>query len=167
MKNRLLVLLAISAMLLYGTAINIASEHGEGEIKDHGKAPWVVDIEELTLENTNFRIAHWTGEHLQMTVMSIPAGGEIGLELHSHNDQFIRIESGTAQVVMGEKKDELKFNKNVSDDWAVFIPAGFWHNIINTGDEPLKVYVIYSPPEHEAGTVHKTFEESEADHHHH
>lgn len=134
---------------------------------DHGGKPWVVDIEELTVENPNFRTARWTGKFMQMTVMSIEPGGEIGLEVHNHNDQFIRVESGSARVVMGDSEDNLTFDRNIADDWAILIPAGMWHNVINTGDEPLKVYVLYGPPEHPHGTVHKTFEESEADHHHH
>jgi mannose-6-phosphate isomerase-like protein (cupin superfamily) len=134
--------------------------------KDLGKEPWVVDIEDATLKNNNFRTALWTGRNLQMTVMSIKPGGEIGLEKHDIGDQFIRVEKGQARVVMGESSDKMTFDKTVSDDWAIFIPSGFWHNIINTGETPLKVYVIYAPPEHAAGTLHKTFEESEADHDH-
>jgi len=134
---------------------------------DYGKQPWVVDIEDLTVKNENFRTTKWTGNSLQMTVMSLKPGEEIGLEKHDEGDQFIRVEKGDARVVMGLSKEQMTFDKKVSDDWAIFIPAGFWHNIINEGDKPLKVYVIYSPPEHAAGTLHKTSKESEADHHHH
>ena len=132
--------------------------------KDYGKEPWVVDIEDATVKNKNFRTAMWTGRNLQMTVMSIKPGGEIGLEKHDSNDQFIRVEKGHARVVMGESRDKMTFDKKVSDDWAILIPMGFWHNIINTGTTPLKIYVIYAPPEHAAGTIHKTVEEAEADH---
>jgi mannose-6-phosphate isomerase-like protein (cupin superfamily) len=134
--------------------------------KDYGKQPWVVDIEDLTVNNENFRTTKWTGQNLQMTVMSVKPGGEIGLEKHDGGDQFIRVETGNARVVMGASKDKMTFDKIVSDDWAIFIPGGFWHNVINNGDKPLKVYVIYAPPEHPAGTLHKTFEESEAAHAH-
>ncbi|MFO7685669.1 MAG: cupin domain-containing protein [Desulfobacterales bacterium] len=139
---------------------------GDTAGKDHGKQPWVVNIEDLTVENENFRTAKWTGRNLQMTVMSIEPGGEIGLEIHEEGDQFIRVEKGNARVVMGASKDKMTFDEKVSDDWAIFIPGGFWHNIINEGDKPLKVYVIYAPPEHPAGTLHKTFKESEAAHGH-
>ncbi len=167
MKKLLAFVIVIT---LVSPGLLMASSHGSAEkegIKDYGKQPWVVDIEELTKNNQNFRTAMWTGQYLQMTVMSIPVGGEIGLEVHTNEDQFIRVEEGKARVVMGPAKDNITFDKNISDDWAIFIPAGVWHNVINRGEKPLKVYVIYSPPEHPAGTVHKTFEESEADHHHH
>jgi mannose-6-phosphate isomerase-like protein (cupin superfamily) len=134
--------------------------------KDYGKQPWVVNIEDLTVKNENFRTTKWTGRNLQMTVMSVKPGGEIGMEKHDGGDQFIRVEKGNARVVMGASKDKMNFDKKVSDDWAIFIPAGFWHNIINEGDKPLQVYVIYAPPEHPAGTLHKTFKESEAAHGH-
>jgi mannose-6-phosphate isomerase-like protein (cupin superfamily) len=118
------------------------------------------------VKNENFRTTKWTGQDLQMTVMSLKPGEEIGLEIHDEGDQFIRVEKGTARVVMGASKDKMTFDKKVSDDWAIFIPGGFWHNIINEGDQSLKVYVIYAPPEHPAGTLHKTIKESEAAHGH-
>lgn len=136
-------------------------------VEDHGELPWVVDVEEITLENAMFRRSQWTGRYLQMTLMSIPPGGEIGGEIHPDNDQFIRLEQGTAQVLMGTSAAAITFDQVVTDDWAVFIPAGYWHNLVNIGEEEVKLYSIYSPPEHPKGTVHVTFEESEADHHHH
>jgi len=159
---------AVSLVILLCASFATASKDGKAEKgEDRGKAPWVVDIEELTVENDLFRETHWTGRRLQMTVMAIPAGGEIGLEVHPHGDQFIRVEEGEGRVLMGETEGDLTYDRKVSDDWAIFIPAGYWHNIVNESDEPLKVYVIYSPPEHPAGTVHGTFEEGEAAHHHH
>lgn len=137
------------------------------DTKDYGPEPWVVDIEDLTKENTNFRTAKWTGKHLQMTVMSIPVGGEVGLEKHGHIDQFLRIERGTARVMMGPEKDQFELDQTVEDDWAIFIPAGTWHNIVNTGDEDLKLYSIYSPAEHPHGTVHETYQEAMEDEHDH
>ena len=135
-------------------------------MQDYGPNPYVVDIEELTLENTNFRTAAWTGSNMQMTLMSIEAGDDIGLEVHEDHDQFLRIEEGTARVEMGPNENELKFY-DAEDDFAIFVPAGVWHNIINTGDGPLKLYSIYAPAEHEHGTVHETkaiAEEAEHDH---
>jgi len=134
------------------------------DLTDEGGSPWVVDIEKLTMDNINFRTAKWTGGNLQMAVMAIPAGSDIGIEVHNHNDQFIRVESGTARVVMGKTRDALDYKQSVGDDWAIFIPAGYWHNIINTGKEPLKVYVIYAPAEHAKGTVHRT--KADDPHHH-
>lgn len=128
---------------------------------DHGTQPFVVDIEEATVANDTFRTAIWTGEQLQMTVMSIPVGEEIGLELHDENDQFLRIEQGQARVLMGDSPDNLTFDAPASDDFGIFVPKGKWHNIINTGDEPLKLYSIYAPSHHPSGTVHAT--KAEAD----
>ncbi len=129
---------------------------------DYGQQPYVVNIEELTVSNDKFRVAKWTGRNLQMTVMAIPVAGEVGLEVHDDHDQFLRIEEGTAKVVMGPAKDDLSFEKEAEDDFAIFVPAGTWHNIINTGDVPLKLYSIYAPAEHPKGTIHETFEEAEA-----
>lgn len=88
----------------------------EGAVeKDYGKQPWVVDIEDLTVNYENFRTTKWTGQNLQMTVMSIKPGEEIGLEKHDEGDQFIRVEKGNAHVVMGASKDKMTFDKIVSD----------------------------------------------------
>jgi len=135
--------------------------------EDQGPNPWVTDIEELTLGNPNFRAAQWTGTYLQLTVMTIKPGGQIGLEQHNTTDQFLRVEQGKARVLMGKTKDNLDWVKEVGDDFAIFIPAGWWHNIINIGDNDLKMYSIYGPPAHPKGTGHKTFEEAEAAHEHH
>lgn len=130
--------------------------------QDLGPQPLVVDIEKLTLENSNFRTAAWTGTHLQMTLMNIEVGGEVGLEVHEDTDQFLRLEQGKAKVMMGASKDSLDKTWLAEDDFAIFIPAGTWHNIINDGDEQLKMYSIYAPSHHPHGTVHKTFEDAEA-----
>ncbi len=129
---------------------------------DYGNEPYVVNIEDLTLDNENFRTAGWTGEHLQMTLMSIPVGGEVGTEVHGDTDQFLRLEQGAAKVVMGDAKGEWTFEEEVEDDYVIFIPAGKWHNIINTGDEDLKMYSIYAPSHHPHGTVHVTKADSDA-----
>ena len=129
---------------------------------DHGPDPYVVDVEQVTTANDTFRTAAWTGEHLQMTLMSIPVGGEIGLELHEGTDQFLRVEAGRARVQMGKAKDDLSYDKQVEADWAIFVPTGWWHNVTNTGDEPLKVYSIYAPSHHPHGTVQQTKADAEA-----
>lgn len=134
-------------------------------MQDQGPEPYVVDIEDATLSNDTFRTALWTGEHLQLTVMSIPVGGEVGLEMHDNRDQFLRVESGKARVQMGPERDDLRFDREVEDDWVILVPAGSWHNVTNLGDEPLKLYSLYAPPEHPKGTVHKTKAESDAAHH--
>lgn len=132
------------------------------ELKDYGSKPFVVDIEKATKQNNNFRLALWTGNHLQLTLMSIKPGEEIGLEIHPDIDQFLRIEEGQGVVMMGDRKDRLDFKANVYDNYVILIPAGKWHNLINTGNTPLKLYSIYAPPQHPKGTIHKTKEDAEA-----
>ncbi|MDF2523059.1 MAG: hypothetical protein K0R31_700 [Clostridiales bacterium] len=125
-------------------------------LKDYGPNPFVVDINQATKQNNTFRTALWTGNHLQLTLMSINVGDDIGLEIHPDLDQFLRIEEGQGLVMMGDSKDRLDFQANVQDDFAFIIPAGKWHNLINTGNKPLKLYSIYAPPQHPHGTVHLT-----------
>ncbi|KAB2954228.1 cupin domain-containing protein [Heliorestis acidaminivorans] len=133
-------------------------------LKDYGPNPFVVNIEEATKQNQTFRTALWTGEYLQLTLMSINVGDDIGLEVHYDHDQFLRIEEGEGIVKMGDRKENLDFQKRVYDDYAIFVPAGKWHNLINTGQKPLKLYSIYAPPEHPRGTVHRT-KEDDVGHH--
>jgi mannose-6-phosphate isomerase-like protein (cupin superfamily) len=135
-------------------------------MQDHGPDPYVVDIEELTVQNDTFRTAAWTGKNLQMTLMAIQPGDDIGLEVHDDHDQFLRIEAGEARVEMGPTKDQLE-SWTAEDDYAIFVPAGTWHNVINTGDEPLKLYSIYAPAEHAHGTVHETKAIADAAEHDH
>ncbi|WP_245579624.1 cupin domain-containing protein [Alteribacter aurantiacus] len=126
------------------------------DIQDYGSNPYVVDIEEVTTQNDTFRTALWTGTHLQLTLMSIDVGDDIGLEVHPDDDQFLRIEEGQALVQMGDSEDNLTFQQEAYADYAIFVPAGTYHNVINTGTEPLKIYSIYAPPHHPFGTVHQT-----------
>lgn len=128
---------------------------------------WIGDIEDATTGNTTFRTVLFTGEHLQLTVMSIPVGSEIGLEAHGHLDQFIRVESGEGRLDMGTAEDQIDEHHVLSDDWAAIIPAGTWHNVVNTGSTDLKLYSIYTPPEHPDGTVHRTKAEADAAEHDH
>ena len=137
------------------------------EPTDQGRKPFVTDIEHETLENTNFRTTLWTGAHLQLTVMSIPPGGDIGLEVHEENDQFLRVEQGRGRCEMGAEEGNLNFVRDVADDDIILVPAGTWHNVTNTGEDDLKVYVLYGPPDHEPGTVHATQDDAEADPHEH
>jgi mannose-6-phosphate isomerase-like protein (cupin superfamily) len=117
---------------------------------------YVGDIENATEENENFRKVLYTGKNSQLVVMSILSGEEIGEEVHTL-DQFIRVEEGNGKAVLDGVEHSIE------DDWAIVIPAGMKHNVINTGDEPLKLYTIYSPPEHRDGTVHATKEDALAD----
>jgi len=134
------------------------------EINDHGKEPFVVNIEQLTKQNNTYRTAIWTGKHFQVTVMSIPVGSDIGLEVHPNTDQLIRIEEGQGLVQMGNSRDRLDFETKAQEGYAIMIPAGKWHNVTNIGNTPLKVYVIYAPPQHPFGTVHLTKADAMASH---
>lgn len=129
------------------------------DLKDHGPEPYVVNINEATKQNTTFRTALWTGKYLQLTLMSINPNEDVGLEIHYDVDQFIRIEEGQGYVLMGDSPDYMYFQERVYDDSVILIPAGKWHNLINIGCTPLKLYSIYAPPEHPHGTVHKTKED--------
>lgn len=117
--------------------------------EDKDPTAFVKDIESATAENTMYRNVLYTGPHIQLVVMSIPAGEEIGEETHEKGDQFIRVESGTGKFVLDGKEHTAK------DGVSTVIPQGVKHNVINTGDEPLQLYVIYSPPEHAPETQHK------------
>ncbi|WP_261134377.1 cupin domain-containing protein [Bacillus sp. Marseille-Q3570] len=125
-------------------------------LKDYGPNPFVININEATKQNNTYRTAIWTGNHLQVTLMSLNIGEDIGLEVHPDVDQFLRVEQGQGIVQMGKRRDNLNFQRRIFDDSAIMIPAGMWHNVTNTGNVPLKLYSIYAPPNHPFGTVHRT-----------
>ena len=122
--------------------------------------PYVANIEEETLKNGFFRKEVFTGEHLQITVMSINPGEDIGLETHPHTDQFLRVEQGSGKAIIGGQEYE------VSDAFGITIPAGMEHNVINTGTVAMKMYSIYTPPNHPVGTIHETKADADAAEHH-
>ena len=124
--------------------------------RDHGPRPFIVDINRATLQNNNYRTTLWTGDLLQLTLMCIPPGGDIGLEIHHDTDQFLRIEEGQGLVQMGNSRSNLNIRQPVFKDSAIFVPVGTWHNITNIGTTPLRLYSIYAPPHHPHGTVHRT-----------
>ncbi|WP_459910785.1 cupin domain-containing protein [Desulfotomaculum defluvii] len=136
-------------------------------LMDYGPYPFVINIEQAAKQNNNFRLALWTGRYLQLTLMSINVGEDIGLEMHPNLDQFIRIEEGVGLVLMGDRKDRLDFQAYVCDDYVFVIPAGKWHNLINMGNKPIKLYSIYAPPQHPHGTVHRTKADAEEAEEHH
>lgn len=137
------------------------------EYRDFGNDPFVFNIEDYTRQNDTYRTALWTGEYMQLTVMSILPGEDVGLEVHDDHDQFIRVEEGEGIVMMGDAEDDLSYQKRVEDDFAIMIPAGKWHNVINDSDKPLKLYSIYAPKEHDHATVHTTRQEALEDEHDH
>lgn len=117
---------------------------------------FVADIEELTEGNSDFRRVLYTGKGLQLVLMSLRPGEEIGLETHGDRDQFFRIEQGSGEVWIDGVSTKIK-----GDD-AVIVPAGAKHNVVNTGEGPLRLYTIYGPPEHRDQTIHKTKADAEA-----
>lgn len=127
-------------------------------------AGYVANIEKKSLENKYFREVLYTGPHSQPVLMSIAPGEDIGMETHTNVDQFFRVAAGNGQAVLNGKE------YNLEDGSAVVIPAGIEHNILNRSQfEPLKVYTIYSPPNHPDGTIHKDKAEAlayEKEHHH-
>ncbi len=132
-------------------------------INDIGPEPQSFDLERATVENTNYRTVAWSGKYLQLTLMSIPVGEDIGLEAHPETDQFLRVDAGRGRVQMGPAKDRLDFDREVEDGWAILVPAGSWHNVTNIGDEPLQVYAVYAPVHHAAGLVQATSDDAERD----
>ncbi|MDY6924923.1 MAG: cupin domain-containing protein [Pseudomonadota bacterium] len=121
---------------------------------------FVDNIEKLTVENTDFRRVLYTGKYLQLVLMTLKPGEEIGAEVHEDHDQFFRIESGSGHVEIDGKRTPIK------DDDAVIVPAGARHNVINTGDEPLALYTLYGPPEHRDGVRFAGKKEADASEEH-
>ena len=122
---------------------------------------WIGDIERATLDNENFRTVVFTGTHTQLTLMRLRPGEEIGWEAHPHLDQFLRLEQGRARAEFGRTESSVEQRDEVGDGWAFVVPAGVWHNVVNIGDEDVRLYSLYSPPEHPDGTIHRT--KAEAD----
>ena len=133
------------------------------DIIDNGPNPNAFDIEGATVENENYRTVAWTGKYLQVTLMSIPVGESIGLEVHPETDQVLRLDAGQGRCVMGPAQDRLEFEQDVRDGWAIQVPAGTWHDVINTGDEPMRLYTIYAPVHHAPGITQATAADASAD----
>ena len=121
---------------------------------------FVGDIEESTVKGTDFRRVLYTGKNMQLVLMALKPGEEIGEEVHPDRDQFFRVEKGEGEVTIDGRGTKIK------SDVAIIVPAGARHNVRNTGDQPLKLYTLYAPPEHTDGTVHVTKAEAQAAHEH-
>jgi mannose-6-phosphate isomerase-like protein (cupin superfamily) len=132
-------------------------------ISDIGPDPQSFDLEQQTVENPNYRTVAWSGKYLQLTLMSIPEGDDIGLEMHPETDQFLRLDAGRGRVQMGSRKDNLDFDQEVSDGWCILVPAGTWHNVTNIGNEPMQVYAIYAPAHHKPGKIQATAADAASD----
>ena len=131
-------------------------------IGDYGPNPLIVNIRCLAQQNPYFRSALWTGGNMQITLMCIPPRGEIGLEMHPDVDQLLRVEAGCGLVKMGDGPETLGYRQAVDAGYGIVIPAGTWHNLVNTGCDPLKLVSVYAPPQHPFGTVHKTKADADA-----
>lgn len=132
-------------------------------IVDTGSKPQSFDIERVTNQNPDYRAVASSGCYLQVTLMSIPVGGDIGLEAHPETDQFLRLEAGNGRVQMGAAEDQLTFDEKVSGSWCVLVPAGTWHNIMNIGATPMQLRAIYAPAHHTPGKVQPTAAIARAD----
>ncbi len=119
-----------------------------------------VEMEKDTISNKNFRKVLYTGKNMQLVLMSLKPGEDIGDEVHKNVDQFFRVEKGTGEATINGNKYPLK------DGISIIVPAGADHNLVNTGKDDLKLYSIYSPPQHADGTLNKTKDEAEGDDEH-
>ena len=136
------------------------------DLRDYGSNPFTIDLSKATKQNNTYRLAFWTGEYLQLTLMCINPGEDIGLEVHPDTDQFFWLESGKGKFVAGNTQTNLNYKMSVSEGYGFVAPAGKWHNFINTGSRPAKLFTIYAPPHHPFGTVHRTKRDAEHDHDH-
>lgn len=132
---------------------------------DYGPAPFAANLRRLALRNKAFRTAIWTGDNMQVTLMSID--DEIGMETHPNRDQMLYIVHGNGLIMMGRGKNRQEIRRRVGPGTAIMIPAGAWHNLFNTGNTPLKLFSVYSPTQHQRGTIHMTREDAEREHNHH
>ncbi|MFN0217842.1 MAG: cupin domain-containing protein [Hyphomicrobium sp.] len=138
--------------------MNKVAQHSKAIKKSHSQAlkGFVADIEELTENNSDFRRVLYTGKNLQLVLMAIQPGDEIGEETHTDRDQFFRVEKGKGEVWIDGVRSKIK------SDVAIFVPAGARHNIVNTGDKALRLYTLYAPPEHRDGITHATKAEAQS-----
>jgi mannose-6-phosphate isomerase-like protein (cupin superfamily) len=132
-------------------------------VKDIGPEPQAFDLEGESRKNANYRAVAWSGKYLQLTLMAIPAGEDIGLEAHPDTDQFLRVEAGRGRVQMGPSKEQLDFDREVEDGWGIFVPAGTWHNVTNAGDDTLHLYAVYAPVHHASGRIQATAADADRD----
>ncbi len=138
--------------------LSSATESADGDPAKHARG-FVENIETMTTQNQDFRRVVYTGKHLQLVLMALKPGEDIGAEVHDV-DQFFRVEAGTGEVVINDRRTPI------GPERAIVVPAGARHNVINTGQTPLQVYTVYAPPHHRDGVVHHTKPEAEHDSEH-
>ncbi len=125
-------------------------------LTDYGQEMMTMELSNMSKRNNAFRKSLWTGDNLQLTMMSLRPGEDLGLEVHPFQDQIILIQQGTGTVQMGPRRDRLTYKKQVKPGDGIFVPAGIWHNLTNTGRVPMKLLAVYGPAVHPYGTVHQT-----------
>lgn len=128
---------------------------------DQGARPFVTNLNQDAINNTYFRATRWTCKNMQLTLMSVPIDSDIGLDVHLNSDQLFYIERGSALVLMGRCQECLDYQSQIYNDYTVLVPAGIWHNIINTGHDELKMFSIYAPSLHPHGSIYESKEEEE------
>ncbi len=131
-------------------------------LRDYGTEPLITNLKSATMQNTNFRTSLWTGQNMQITLMSIPVGGDIGTEVHNELDQLIRVERGRALIVFERTQNSPERRQVIGENYVFVIPAGTRHNIINAGRVPLKLSSVYAPPKHPFSTSQKTKADAQA-----
>jgi len=166
MKKKSFLSIALALLMIVSIPMTALADGAKNpdKRKDHGPEPYTLNLAELAKMNTHFREAVWTGDLLQLVLMSLQPQEEIGLEEHSDTDHFFYVVEGTGIIQMGEKDTNINYSESIAPGCGIFVPKGEWHNIINNGSTPLKILVLYAPPHHEHGTVHKTKAEAEAAH---
>lgn len=132
------------------------SSHDKSKTLDHGNLPFALNLAQAAKLNNTYRTVIWTGEYLQVTLMCINVDDDIGLEVHPKANQFTYIVEGKGIIQMGNSKDDLNYEMQGYEGFAMIVPAGTWHNITNTGNTPLKLYTIYAPPLHPMGAIEHT-----------
>jgi len=156
-RKRNIVSIVLTVIMMLSITSNVfAGGNGDNSTTDYGPNPYVASIEEITRNNPNFREAVWTGDNLQLVVMTIPQNDDIGVEIHEKDDQFLYIVEGSGTALMGDSDKNMDFSKSFQPGSGIFIPAGKWHNIVNTGLTPHKLYRDYAPPHHENRVNDKT-----------
>ena len=165
MLRKSIISMTLAFILVMSLAPTTAFADGaSSKQKDHGPEPYSLNLAEFAKMNTNFREAVWTGDLLQLFVMSLKPQEEIGLEEHEDTDHFFYVIEGNGLIQMGPEDTNINYHKSIGPGSAIFVPKAEWHNIINNGSKPLKILVLYAPPHHDHGTVHKTKAEAEEKH---
>lgn len=136
-------------------ASNISNNIDYAGVRDYSNEFFSADLNKIVINNENFRTALWTGNNLQLTLMCINPKESIGTEIHQNVDQFFMVTSGNGMILMGNNQSMSEYKSKLDSGTVAIVPAGKWHNVINIGETPLKLFSIYAPPQHKKETIHK------------